>query len=256
MNDMYRTLIRWSFRFARQHKLVFLPQAVALAVLAAGLWLRVSVFPPAAVPNPFREEVYFFPVYACVVAVAIVAGVVVTGFVRAFYEGSDPSLAHGLDAARKRWKRICAWSAISAVYELARELIGPNHSLSYFALSFAWLMTTYFAIPILMEEEGDAWDTFFRSAALVRMTWRELLRSFFSFGWRMVACLCAFVFAGGLLWGKSDPAVQYYYLSGTFAAMVWIAPWTVFAYAQYQYAVHGRVPPGLDFGEQPLQEAA
>jgi hypothetical protein len=254
--NMYRTLIRWSFRFVREHKVVFLPQAVVFAVIAAGFWLRVSVFPPAAIPIPFREEIYFFPVYACVVAVAIFAGVVVTGFVRAFDEGSDPSLAHGLDAARKRWKRICAWSTISAVYDLARIPIRQDHSLIYFALSFAWLMTTYFAIPILMEHEGDAWDTFLRSAALVRMTWRELLRSFFSFGWRMVGCWCAFVFAGDLLWGKNSPAVPYYYVAGAFAAMVWIAPWTVFAYAQYQYAVHGRVPPGLDFGEQPLQEAA
>lgn len=209
VNGMCSDLIRWSFRFVWRHKTLLLPLVVVVAALAVQFWLGRSFWPEAqrASRSTFWRELRLFPLTACGVAICFFATGVITGAIKGLYEGAVPTLGDGLCVARDRWKALLGWSIGCAVCNSATGLIlnrgGWVNQLTYSIASLAWIMATYFVIPILVAEECGASDALRRSAALLGATWLHQLRSFFSFGWRFSVILLVSVVPAAMAWKRT-----------------------------------------------------
>jgi hypothetical protein len=96
-------------------------------------------------------------------------------------DGGDPTAKSCLREARGYWKKILAWSLVTAtvgfVLQLVYDKLGWLGPLLNFFGGLAWGIATYVVVPVLVTEDVGPVTAVKRSARVLRDTWGTSLRT-------------------------------------------------------------------------------
>ena len=173
------------------------------------------------------------------------------------FNGGDPTLGDGLQAAGSRLPQILGWSLVSAtVGFLLKMLESRSEKLGTFVaglLGLAWSIATFFVVPVIVVEKLGPIDAIRRSGSILRRAWGESFVAnqgigLFVFLFSLVACVPALL---GVL--SHVPALMMTGIAVTVVAILIIsavsaALHTILVAAIYVYAADGRVPDAFDRG--------
>lgn len=95
------------------------------------------------------------------------------------FNGGDPTLSDGIDAAIVRLPQILGWSLLtSTVGFILQMLANKNKGLGRFIFGFlgvGWAVASYFAVPVLVTENTGPVKSLTRSVNIIKQTWGEAL---------------------------------------------------------------------------------
>jgi Family of unknown function (DUF6159) len=183
------------------------------------------------------------------------------------FNGGEPTVGDGLQAAVARLPQILAWTLVAATVgillkavENAHEQVGKFISS---LLGTAWSVVTFFVVPVLVVENVGPFAALGRSVAILKRTWGESLIGHFGIGLFIFVLTIPFVllmvvafmlFAGapamlpvGLL-VLALAVVYFILLMAVSSAMN-----NIFVAAVYQFAANGTIPAG--FSERIVRHA-
>jgi hypothetical protein len=225
---------------------MFLSGAMAIDHDAAG----------QVVHNPLAYVV-LFAFYFCnyFVIVFFNSALVACAIIR--FNGGDPTLSDGFQAAASRLPQILGWSLVSAtVGFLLKMLESRSEKLGTFVaglLGLAWSIATFFVVPVIVVEKLGPLDAIRRSGAILRRAWGESFVAnqgigLFIFLFSLLACVPAVI---GLM--TQVPAFMIAGVAITVVAMIILgtisaALHTILLAAIYVFAADGRVPDEFDRG--------
>jgi hypothetical protein len=171
------------------------------------------------------------------------------------FNGGDPTLSDGLQAAASRLPQILGWSLMSAtVGFLLKMLESRSEKLGSFVsslLGLAWSIATFFVIPVIVVEKVGPIDAIRRSGSILRRSWGESFVAnqgigFFVFLFSLAACLPAVL---GVM--SHVPALMIAGIAITLVAIIVLAAvaaalHSILLAAIYVFAADGRVPDAFD----------
>lgn len=100
--------------------------------------------------------------------------------------GGDPTVWDGLRLAWKRLPLIIRWaffaSGIGMLLRLLEARVGWIGKIVVSLLGFAWTVTSFLVIPVMVVDKRSPWAAFQESARLLKRTWGQQLITNFSFG--------------------------------------------------------------------------
>lgn len=214
-----------------------------------------------AVQNPLAYVV-LFAFYFCnyFVIVFFNSALVACAIIR--FNGGDPTLGDGLQAAGSRLPQILGWSLVTATVGFVLKIVeSRSEKLGAFMadlLGLAWSIATFFVVPVIVVEKVGPIDAIKRSGQILRRAWGESFVAnqgigFFVFLFMLAACLPA---ALGIMTGV--PAFMIAGIAITVVAMIVLsaisaALHSILLAAIYVFAADGRVPDQFDRGT--LQDA-
>jgi hypothetical protein len=120
--------------------------------------------------------------------------------------------ADGLWKATRVLPKLLAWAVVSAIFGVIISALRRKRGLGARMVSdiatLSWAIATYFVIPVLLYEDKGVVESIYRSASIVKRTWRESLAGNFGVGlfFFILAFPGLFLYPigysfGGLLWG-------------------------------------------------------
>jgi hypothetical protein len=261
-------LARSSWEVLQQNKrLVLFPIISGLACLVVlisfGVPLAILHGQGAFVDNQghVQTPIWFYPVafafYFCNYFIITFCNAALVSCTLMYFNGEEPTLGDGFQAASARLPQILAWSLVSATVGLLLRAIENSHekvgALIRSLLGTAWTIITYFVIPVLVVEKVGPLDAIKRSLALLRKAWGEALVGRLGLGFFVfllslpgVLLLLAgfFLFAQTAGLGLVLVGLALVYLLGCSAVSSALS--TIFLSATYQYAAFQTVPQGFD----------
>ncbi len=114
---------------------------------------------------------------------------------REIFDGRDPTLREGLDAAWGHRRQLFVWALISAVVGvILRSIESSDNMVARLVaglFSVAWGILTYFIIPVIVFEDVSVRGMFERSGQTFKQTWGETAGAGFGVG--LVTVLFAIV---------------------------------------------------------------
>jgi len=183
------------------------------------------------------------------------------------FEGRDPSLKGGLQAAWSHVGTLFVWAVISAIVGIIVRLIEQQDNIVGWivALMFsaAWGIITYFIAPVIVFEDVGVTEMFKRSGETFKDTWGETAGA--SFGVGLITVLFTLV-------GLAIAAALFFTLGGAFggggfvvaiavAVLVVLSIYllssalgVIARTALYVYATEGKRPP--EFGNVDFERGA
>jgi Family of unknown function (DUF6159) len=175
--------------------------------------------------------------------------------------GGDPSVAGGIEAARRKAGAILPWALLSATVSLVlRSLEDRAGVVGRFAIGLvgmAWSLVTYLVVPILVLENVTVGAALRGSSALFKRTWGENVVG--NAGVGLVSFLAALPGAGMFAIGISSggaAGVGLMVLGGAWLLLVAVVSSAlsgIYQTALYRYAASGSVAPA--FAEANLGQA-
>jgi hypothetical protein len=167
--------------------------------------------------------------------------------------GGDPSVAGGIEAARRKAGAILPWALLSATVSLVlRSLEDRAGVVGRFAIGLvgvAWTLVTYLVVPILVLENVTVGAAIRGSSALFKRTWGENVVG--NAGVGLVSLLAALpgaaVFAIGVSSGGAA-GVGLMVLGGAWLVLVAVVSSAlsgIYQTALYRYAASGSVAPAF-----------
>jgi hypothetical protein len=201
-----------------------------------------------------------FAYYFCSYFVVIFFNAALTSCALVRFNGGEPTLADGLQAAASRFPQILAWALMSATVGVLLKALENTHEkagqIVSALLGTAWTVITYFVVPVLVVEKVGPFDAVRRSLAILQRTWGEALVGHAGIGiflgllalpWLLLSLFgVSICMAGSTALGILILAVAVAYF------LVWLALGPalngIFVGALYQFASSGRVPDGFDAG--------
>jgi len=175
--------------------------------------------------------------------------------------GGDPSVAGGIEAARRKAGAILPWALLSATVSLVlRSLEDRAGVVGRFAIGLvgmAWSLVTYLVVPILVLENVTVGAALRGSSALFKRTWGENVVG--NAGVGLVSFLAALPGAGVFAIGISSggaAGVGLMVLGGAWLLLIAVVSSAVsgiYQTALYRYAASGSVAPA--FAEANLGQA-
>lgn len=176
------------------------------------------------------------------------------------FNGGEPTLKDGFDAALNRLPQILGWAILSATIGVILKAIENTHErVGEFIsgiLGTAWTVITYFVVPVLVVEKVNPFQAVSRSLDLLHKTWGTALVGKLGIGFVLallmipgvVGVMAGFMLAAqhGVL-GLAVAGLGIVYLIGWMAASSALNG--IFVGALYQYAAFGEVPNGFDRGD-------
>lgn len=173
----------------------------------AGIVFLGLLFGGSVVLNLFGGNLGYVALFVMYTGSAFIAAFFNAALVystREAFQGRNPTLRSGLDAAWEQRKPLFVWSAISAtVGILLRVIEGQDNAIARIAASLfsvAWSIVTYFIIPVIVFEDVGVTEMFTRSGETFKQTWGETAGASFGVGLiTVVFMLLGLVFAGLLL---------------------------------------------------------
>jgi Family of unknown function (DUF6159) len=167
--------------------------------------------------------------------------------------GGDPSVAGGIEAARRKAGAILPWALLSATVSLVlRSLEDRAGVVGRFAIGLvgmAWSLVTYLVVPILVLENVTVGAALRGSSALFKRTWGENVVG--NAGVGLVSFLAALpgaaVFAIGISSGGAA-GVGLMVLGGAWLLLVAVVSSAlsgIYQTALYRYAASGAVAPAF-----------
>jgi hypothetical protein len=171
------------------------------------------------------------------------------------FNGGDPTLSDGLQAAASRLPQILGWSLVSATVGFLLKMIESRSEklggLVAGLLGLGWSIATFFVVPVIVVEQVGPVDAIRRSTAILRRAWGESFVAnqgigLFVFLFSVLACIPA---ALGLM--SHVPALMIAGVTVTVLVMIVVAAvsaalHTILLAAIYVFAAHGRVPDAFD----------
>lgn len=174
------------------------------------------------------------------------------------FNGQNPTIGDGFNAALSRTPQIAAWALVSATVGLLLYIIENVHEkvgeIVSAVLGTAWTIMTFFVVPVLVVEKAGPFEAISRSLAILRKAWGEALIGRLGLGLiKLVLAIpgILLLIGGAALLVLVQPVAfgiavivlaLVYFLA--FAA-VSAALDTIFLTALYQYAAFDRVPAGF-----------
>lgn len=102
------------------------------------------------------------------------------------FQGGDPTVSDGLNAAWKRIPQIAGWALLAATVGMILKVIESRSErvgeIVAGLLGAAWSIMTYFVVPVIVVEKTGPIDSFKRSLSIMRRTWGESLTANFGIG--------------------------------------------------------------------------
>ena len=120
---------------------------------------------------------YYFANYFVIVFfnVALVACAMIR------FNGGEPTVRDGLNAARERLGLIAAWAFLAAtvgvILQMIEERVGFLGKIVIMILGAVWTIATFFVVPVLVMENLGPVEAAKRSAEIVRKAWGESIVS-------------------------------------------------------------------------------
>lgn len=132
------------------------------------------------------DYVTMFMFYFCNYFIIIFFNVALISCAAIRFQGGDPTVADGFNAAFRRFHLIFGWALVSATVGMILRLIEERSEwvgrLVAGILGMAWTAVSFLVIPVMVIEEKSPLAALKESASLLRKTWGEQLISGFSFG--------------------------------------------------------------------------
>lgn len=151
------------------------------------------------------------------------------------FEGGDPTVKDGFSAGFKNLGKIFYWAAISGtigvVLAQVEEKLGVVGSLIRKVVGGAWVIVTYFAVPVLIFEDVSPGEAIKRSKDVVQKMWGEALVA--HVGMSYVQSL--FTFSGFMVLIGSIPlaikaeSVEVFAGGAVLALIIWVMTAVVFS---------------------------
>ncbi|MFP4498058.1 MAG: DUF6159 family protein [Vulcanimicrobiota bacterium] len=103
------------------------------------------------------------------------------------FEGGDPTFMDGIKAGISNLGLIIQWAALSGIIgvllaQLERFLGEALGGFVRKLLGGAWSIVTFFAVPVLIFEKTNAWESLKKSGTIIKKTWGESLTAYLGFG--------------------------------------------------------------------------
>jgi hypothetical protein len=205
-------------------------------------------------PWPF---VLAFAFYFCNYFVIVFCNAALISCALIRFNGGEPTIGDGINAAVSRLPQILAWALVSATVGIILKAIeNGNEKVGRFIsaiLGTAWAVMTFFVVPVLVVEKVGPVDAVKRSISILKKTWGEALVGQFGIGLFMflLAIPGIIVFGIGAVLAAAQPVIGvpvlllglvYFLLLGAISS----AMHGIYLGALYQYATHGSVPGGFD----------
>ncbi|HEX4070394.1 MAG TPA: DUF6159 family protein [Planctomycetaceae bacterium] len=171
------------------------------------------------------------------------------------FNGGEPSLGDGLQAASARLPQILGWSLVSATVGFLLKMVeSRSEKVGAFVadlLGLAWSIVTFFVIPVIVVEKVGPIDAIRRSGSILRRTWGEAFVGnqgigLFVFLFALVSCLPALLgylshVPALMIAGGAITAVALIIVAAISAALH-----SILLAAIYVFAADGRVPDAFD----------
>jgi len=170
------------------------------------------------------------------------------------FNGMEPTLSDGFNAAARCLPQILGWSLVSAtvgvllkVIEDRSEKVGQIVS---GLLGMAWGIMTYFAVPVLVVEKVGPIEAVKRSCSIMKKAWGESLAANFGAGLLiflmfLVALIPAIL--GAVIGGPALIAgIIVTVVLMMIVSLISSAVNTIIVTALYQYAAYDKVPDEFD----------
>jgi hypothetical protein len=173
------------------------------------------------------------------------------------FNGGEPTVSDGLQAAASRLPQIFAWALVSATVGLLLKIVENAHekagAIISAILGLAWTVMTFFVVPVLVVEKVGPFEAVKRSMSILRKTWGEALIGRAGIGFFLFLLALpgiALLVIGGIACTKVVAlgvalillAVVWFVLLGAIGS----ALEGIFLAALYQYAANDQVPEGFD----------
>lgn len=205
---------------------------------------------------PWWSYVVAFVYYFCNYFVIIFCNAALIHCALMRFDGEEPTIFDGINAAIRCLPQIIAWALVSATVGVLLKVIENTHekagAIMKAILGTAWTVITYFVVPILVVERVGPIDAIRKSLKVLRKTWGEAIIGNYGLGlFTFVLTLPGWmiVIAGGILSsslgfiGLAIMAMGGLYLLIAFA--VSSALNTIYLSAMYEFAAHGKSPRGF-----------
>lgn len=229
----------------------------ALPFLVKPQWLQfLNEVGDGNKPPPW-VYVVAFAYYFCNYFVVIFCNAALISCALIRFNGGEPSVGDGINAAVSRMPQILAWALVSATVGMLLKMVENAHekagAIISSLLGLAWSVLTYFVVPVLVVERVGPIDAVKRSTAILRKTWGEALVGGMGIG--LFVFLLALPGIALLLIGAFACTKSVALGLGLLAlGLIWLVAMSVissalqgiFTAALYQYAANDQVPDGFD----------
>jgi hypothetical protein len=169
--------------------------------------------------------------------------------------GGDPTVSNGLRLAVKRLPLIIQWaivaSGVGMILRMIEERVGLLGKIITSIIGFAWTVTSFLVIPIMVVDKRGPIDALKESAHLLRKTWGEQLITNFSFGiifiLLMIPAFAVTFFA--MMTGKLAIIIFFMVISAIYMILLVIIQSTlqgILQAALFKFARSGNVAEGFD----------
>lgn len=247
-------LVGQSYRVLMQDKeLMILPlisgsvMAVAIAGFAFGFGVdseRLQVRGP---------ELYvpMFLMYVVTYTIGIFFQAAVIAGATERMRGGDPTVRSALAAAASRIVSIVMWALVAAtvgmILRAIHERMGFVGRIVVSLVGAAWSLATFFVVPVLVLENENIRESFWRSVEAFKKTWGETVVGGINLG---VAAVCAWItlvaVSGLLAMLIGTPALALFAVGAVFLMVFFSALQGVYVASLYRYATEGQAAPGFD----------
>lgn len=209
----------------------------------------------------FMGIAFLYIVYAIEYFVVIYFNTALVSCALIRFEGGDPTLTDGFNAANSRLKQIIGWTLLSAgvgtILSAIEERLGFVGKIVINLVGAAWAIATYFVVPILAAEGLGPIDSVKRSVTLLKKSWGEGLIGNVSIGLiTFLGCL-GIMAVGGLLTalGIYIDSIFFIFVAVLLVVVALVvvlilnsALHQIFLAGLYRYATTGLAPNGFSEG--------
>ncbi|TKK67508.1 hypothetical protein FC093_14565 [Ilyomonas limi] len=105
---------------------------------------------------------------------------------RMYFKGEEVNLREGLNYSISRLWAIFSWAlfaaTVGALLRIMQENVGKIGKIIIGLIGIVWNVATFFVVPIIAYENGNALYAFKRSAQMMKEKWGEKIGASFSFG--------------------------------------------------------------------------
>jgi hypothetical protein len=230
---------------------------IATLIVAAGFAVPALLASRTAIEagNSLRPVSYvlFFLGYLVLAYIAIFFQAALISQADIALRGGDPSVAGGIEAARRKAGAILPWALLSATVSLVlRSLEDRAGVVGRFAIGLvglAWSLVTYLVVPILVLENVTVGTAIRGSSALFKRTWGENVVG--NAGVGLVSFLAAIPGAAVVAIGASSggaAGVGLIVLGAAWLVLVAVVSSAlsgIYQTALYRYAASGSVAPAF-----------
>lgn len=130
---------------------------------------------------------------------------------RMYFKGEEVNLKEGLNYSISRIWAILSWALFAAsvgtLLRILQENLGRPGKLIIALIGIVWNIATFFVVPVIAFERGNALHAFKRSAQLMKEKWGEKIGASFSFGLIQFIAILLVVAIAALLAAAIHPIV-------------------------------------------------